>query len=53
MPELPEVETVRKALLLKLKGKKIKDLKVIHKNVFVNKRGNDRKKGNHQHPGSG
>lgn len=34
MPELPEVETVRRALLLKLKGKTIKDLKVIHRNVF-------------------
>ena len=34
MPELPEVETVRKALLLKLKNKKIIDLKVLHNNVF-------------------
>ncbi len=34
MPELPEVETVRKSLLLKLKGKTIKDLKVLHNNVF-------------------
>lgn len=34
MPELPEVETVRKALLLKLKNKKIVSLKVMHNNVF-------------------
>ena len=34
MPELPEVETVRKALTLKLKGRKIKDLTVLHNNVF-------------------
>ena len=34
MPELPEVETVRKALLLKLKGKSIKDLTILHNNVF-------------------
>jgi len=34
MPELPEVETVRKALNLKLKGKVIKDLTVLHNNVF-------------------
>ena len=34
MPELPEVETVRRALLLKLKGKKIKSLTVLHNNVF-------------------
>ena len=34
MPELPEVETVRKALLLKLKGKTIKDLTILHDNVF-------------------
>lgn len=34
MPELPEVETVRKALLLKLKNKKIKDINIIHNNVF-------------------
>ncbi len=34
MPELPEVETVRRALLLKLKGRKIKDLTVLHNNVF-------------------
>ena len=41
MPELPEVETVRRALLLKLKNKKIKDLKVIHKNVFEKQDIND------------
>ena len=35
MPELPEVETVRRALLLKLKGKRIKDLTVLHNNVFT------------------
>lgn len=34
MPELPEVETVRKALLLKLKNKKINDLTILHNNVF-------------------
>ena len=34
MPELPEVETVRRALVLKLKNKKIKDLTVLHANVF-------------------
>ena len=34
MPELPEVETVRKALLLKLKGRQIKKLTVLHNNVF-------------------
>ena len=34
MPELPEVETVRRALLLKLKGRRITDLTVLHNNVF-------------------
>lgn len=34
MPELPEVETVRKALLLKLKNKKINGLTILHNNVF-------------------
>lgn len=34
MPELPEVETVRKKLLLKLKNKKIVNLTILHKNVF-------------------
>ncbi len=34
MPELPEVETVRKALLLKLKNKKIKSITILHNNVF-------------------
>ena len=34
MPELPEVETVRKALLSKLKGRKINKLTVLHNNVF-------------------
>lgn len=34
MPELPEVETVRKKLLLKLKDKKINNLNVLYKNVF-------------------
>lgn len=34
MPELPEVETVRKALLNKLKNKKIIDIKILHNNVF-------------------
>ena len=34
MPELPEVETVRRALLLKLKNKKINNLTILHNNVF-------------------
>ena len=34
MPELPEVETVRKALLQKLKSRKINDLTILHDNVF-------------------
>ena len=34
MPELPEVETVRRKLILKLKGKKINNLTVLHNNVF-------------------
>ena len=34
MPELPEVETVRKALLKNLKGKSIKSITVLHNNVF-------------------
>lgn len=34
MPELPEVETVRKALVRKLKGRTIKELTVLHNNVF-------------------
>ena len=34
MPELPEVETVRRALLSKLKGRQIKKLTVLHNNVF-------------------
>ena len=34
MPELPEVETVRRKLVLKLKGKTINDLTVLHNNVF-------------------
>jgi len=34
MPELPEVETVRKALLLKLKDKRIKSIKILHNNIF-------------------
>lgn len=34
MPELPEVETVRKKLLLKLKNKKVKELTILHNNVF-------------------
>ena len=36
MPELPEVETVRRALLTKLKGKTIKEITVLHRNVFQN-----------------
>lgn len=36
MPELPEVETVRKKLLHYLKGKKIKDVKVIYPNIIIN-----------------
>ncbi len=34
MPELPEVETVRRALLSKLKGKTIKEITILHNNVF-------------------
>lgn len=34
MPELPEVETVRRTLLLKLENRKIKDLTVFHDNIF-------------------
>ena len=34
MPELPEVETVRRALCSKLKGKSIRELTVLHNNVF-------------------
>lgn len=34
MPELPEVETVRKSLLLRLKGRRIQGLTVLHNNVF-------------------
>ena len=34
MPELPEVETVRKSLLKRLKKKQIKELMVLHNNVF-------------------
>ena len=34
MPELPEVETVRRALLLKLKGKTIKEITILHNNIF-------------------
>lgn len=34
MPELPEVETVRKALLLKLQNKKIINITILHNNVF-------------------
>ena len=36
MPELPEVETVRRALLLKLKGRTIKEITILHNNVFEN-----------------
>lgn len=34
MPELPEVETVRKALLRKLKGKRIKDIEIYYNKIF-------------------
>ena len=34
MPELPEVETVRRALLSKLKGRQIKEITILHNNVF-------------------
>ena len=34
MPELPEVETVRKKLLTKLKNKKIKSVNIIYPNIF-------------------
>lgn len=36
MPELPEVETVRKTLLRKLKNKTIKDINIIYPKVFEN-----------------
>ncbi len=36
MPELPEVETVRKQLLNHLKNKTIKSINIIHNNVFEN-----------------
>lgn len=36
MPELPEVETVRKKLEQKIKGKVIKEINIIHPNVFEN-----------------
>ncbi len=36
MPELPEVETVRRALLLKLKGRTIKEITILYNNVFEN-----------------
>lgn len=34
MPELPEVETVRKTLELKLKGKKINDINILYSRIF-------------------
>lgn len=34
MPELPEVETVRKVLLKKLQNKKITNITILHNNVF-------------------
>ena len=36
MPELPEVETVRKQLLKNLQHKTIKNINIIHNNVFEN-----------------
>ncbi|MCQ2794990.1 MAG: DNA-formamidopyrimidine glycosylase [Bacilli bacterium] len=33
MPELPEVETVRRGLLKSVKGRTFKDVKIIHKNI--------------------
>ena len=36
MPELPEVETVRRALLKKLKNKKIKNINILYKDIFEN-----------------
>ena len=36
MPELPEVETVRKKLLSKLKNKKIINIKILYNNIFEN-----------------
>ena len=36
MPELPEVETVRKQLLRNLQYKTIKSINIIHNNVFEN-----------------
>ncbi|MDO4369389.1 MAG: DNA-formamidopyrimidine glycosylase [bacterium] len=34
MPELPEVETVRQRLLKRLKNKTIKDIEILHNNIF-------------------
>ena len=34
MPELPEVETVRRVLISKIKGRTIKSITVLHNNVF-------------------
>ena len=36
MPELPEVETVKKALLKKLQNKKILNIKILYSNIFEN-----------------
>lgn len=33
MPELPEVETVRRGLIKSVKGRTFKDVKIIHKNI--------------------
>ena len=35
MPELPEVETVKETLKLKLIGKKIKDVKVYYDGIIA------------------
>ena len=36
MPELPEVETVKKALLKKVQNKKILNIKILYSNIFEN-----------------
>ena len=36
MPELPEVETVKKELLKKVQNKKILNIKILYSNIFEN-----------------
>src|SRR3972149_4294438 len=38
MPELPEVETIRKGIIQKLKGKKIKDVEIRVPKLFIGKK---------------